>query len=113
MTLPEDVQDAMDSADNDCGLDLTYMTRDEWHDIRAHLLSQDAEIARLQSGLAKHVNRMCKLQSRLDAADALLKDLYARFDRINHDEDGDAYINESHYGMRNIEAYRKGAGDEA
>jgi hypothetical protein len=43
-------------------------------DIRVYLLSQDAEIARLQSGITKHVNSVCDLQSRLAAAYALLRE---------------------------------------
>lgn len=42
--------------------------------IRAHLVELEAEIARLQSSLATHVDRVCELQSRLAAENALLRE---------------------------------------
>jgi hypothetical protein len=45
MAMTRPVQDAIDRADNDCGLELTYLTRDEWQTIRAelHRLTEIAE----------------------------------------------------------------------
>ena len=45
-----------------------------WQTIRARLVELEAENERLQSGLATHADRVCELQSRLAAADALLRE---------------------------------------
>ena len=64
MTLPQNVKDAVKFANAECGKssDFTFdMSGADWQTIRAHLLSQEAEIERLQSRLA--------------AANALLRDI--------------------------------------
>lgn len=74
----------------------------------AHLLIQDAEIERLQSGLAKHVNRVCDLQSSLAAADALLRDIK------NWDVDAaqGTCLMVPHSLRSRIQAHLQGAGNE-
>lgn len=62
MTLPQNVKDAVRSIDDsetvaatphpDCNALVKIISVDDWQIISAHLLSQDAEIERLQSGLA-------------------------------------------------------------
>jgi hypothetical protein len=63
MTLPQEVQDAIDSADMDCGLELTYLTRDEWATIRAelHRLNEIAE------GVDPLVIRLGEVTTKLEA----------------------------------------------
>lgn len=75
MTLPQNVKDAVGQLDYTT-LPLTAERNlRAWQTISAHLLSQEAEIGRLQAGFAKHVDRVCELQSRLAAANALLRDM--------------------------------------
>ncbi len=68
MTLPQNVKDAVGNVDA-CRLE-TFDA--DWLKIKADLLSYEAEIEWLQAGLAKHVDRVCELESRLAAANALL-----------------------------------------
>ena len=117
MTLPQPVQDAVDSADNDCGLELTYLTRDEWQTIRAHLLSQEAEIDRLQHDLSdadersalrsrertEAVMRAELAESRLAAANALPRDI-AGCQWFNREAPATVEL---------INAHLQGAGNEA
>lgn len=49
----------------------------QWNTIKQALRGLEADNARLQSGLAKHVDRVCELQSRLAAANALLRSIAA------------------------------------
>lgn len=60
MTLPQNVEDPLKLMDG-CISTLPEGNKRDWQTIRAHLLSQDAEIERLESRLA--------------AADALLRDI--------------------------------------
>ena len=98
MALPKDVQGAVDSLECEIA-DPEDCTA--WQTIRAHLLSQDAEIERLQSGIAKHVNSVCDLQSRLAAADALLRECL-RYLNPHHYPDTikriDAHLSENTHG---------------
>jgi hypothetical protein len=72
MTLPQNVEDALKLMDG-CISTLPDGNKRDWQTIRVHLLSQEAEIARLQSGIAKHVNSVRDLQSRLAAANERLE----------------------------------------
>jgi hypothetical protein len=61
MTLPQNVKDAVKFANAECGKssDFTFnMSGADWQTIHAHLLSQEAEIERLQSGLAAANKRL-------------------------------------------------------
>jgi hypothetical protein len=82
--------------------------------LAAHLTqpAQAVDAQAIADSIDPIVIRLHDVTAKLEAANALLCDLYARFDRINHDEDGDHYVNEAHYGMRNIETYWKGAGHD-
>lgn len=85
MTLPQNVKDAARSIDDsetvaatphpDCNALVKIISVDDWQTIRACLLSQDAEIADLigkRDFLLRHYNLA---ESRLAAADALLRDI--------------------------------------
>src|SRR6185312_10566291 len=75
MTLPKDVQDAMSDAGK-CAAEIGGFA--PWESIRAHLLSQDAEIER-RFGIGGELiiarRERDALQSRLATADALLREL--------------------------------------
>jgi len=137
MTLTKNVKDAVSRVDR--SLREWRICQSPWQTIRAHLMSQAAEIDRLsqesaqqfirardwaelsgknedraslaesrlaaakaeieqlQAGLAKHVNRVCELQSRLAAANALLREcrrMAARLLPTPHDlyEQIDAFL---------------------
>lgn len=112
MTLTQPVQDAMDSADNDCGLELTYLTRDEWQTIRAelHRLTEIAEgadslVIRLHDvteAFQRSDEQAERLGNRLAAANALLLDV-------------SRYLDPRHYAeaIKRIQFHLQGAGDEA
>jgi len=81
MTLPRDVQDAI--MELDAVHDQRFAPwRNQWTTIRAHLLSQDAEIERL-NGLWKMMTKLAvkkdgqikDAESRLAAANAPLRDI--------------------------------------
>jgi hypothetical protein len=48
----------------------------------SRLAAATAEIEQLQAGLAKHVNRVCELQSRLAVADALLSRCFVQIGEL-------------------------------
>ena len=87
MTLPQNVKDALKLMDG-CISTLPEGNKRDWQTIRAHLLSQDAEIERLQHDLSdadersmlrsrertEAIMRAEKVESRLAAADALLRE---------------------------------------
>lgn len=56
------------------------------HELRrlaeSRLAAATAEIEQLQAGLAKHVNRVCELQSRLAVADALLSRCFVQIGEL-------------------------------
>jgi chromosome segregation ATPase len=69
--------------DRDSWLDQASQRLEDWDDMRrraesaeSRLAAAKAEIEQLQAGLAKHVNRVCELQDRLAAANALLRECY-------------------------------------
>lgn len=74
MTLPQNVKDAVKLMDG-CISTLPEGNKRDWQTIRAHLMSQEAEIADLigkRDFLLHHYNLA---ESRLAAADALLRDI--------------------------------------
>lgn len=74
MTLPQNVEDALKLMDG-CISTLPEGNKRDWQIILAHLLSQDAEIADLigkRDFLLRHYNLA---ESRLAAANALLRDI--------------------------------------
>lgn len=101
MALPKDVQSAVAAADAAVvGCDDTIGVR-QWRIIRAHLLSQDAEIADLigkRDFLLRHYNLA---ESRLAAANALLRFMRTRFNACMDDSDRasiDAHLSENTHG---------------
>lgn len=74
MTLPQNVEDALKLMDG-CISTLPEGNKRDWQTIHAHLLSQEAEIADLigkRDFLLRHYNLA---ESRLAAANALLRDI--------------------------------------
>jgi hypothetical protein len=95
MTLPQNVKDAVKFANAECGKssDFTFdMSGADWQTIHAHLLSQDAEIERLQLeidrrfGIAAEMIAARKerddLQSRLAVDDALLSRCFVQIGEL-------------------------------
>ena len=70
MTIPKNVKDALDTADNDCGLSLICLNREDWQTIRAHLIIQDAEITNLRSAAQKAVLANVELRVRANLAES-------------------------------------------
>lgn len=70
MTLPKDVERAIAGRD-EYGL----MNDDMWRAVRAHLLSQDAEIVSAHAAELRLSQRAELAESRLAAADALLRQI--------------------------------------
>jgi len=61
MTLPQNVKDAVKFANAECGKssDFTFdMSGADWQTIRAHMLSQDAEIDRLRNVMAPKLREL-------------------------------------------------------
>jgi hypothetical protein len=58
MTLPQNVKNAVAQLDNAMMFHADDLSYASWTAIRAHLLSQEAEIERLQSGLAAANERL-------------------------------------------------------
>lgn len=76
MTLPKNVEDAVKRLDTACVDGRVMPSDDAWQTIRAHLVSQEAEIADLISKrdfLLRHYN---DAESRVAAANALLRKVY-------------------------------------
>lgn len=97
MTLPQNVKDAVRSIDDsetvaatphpDWSALVKIISVDDWQIISAHLLSQAAEIADLigkRDFLLRHYNLA---ESRLAAANALLRFMRTRFDAYMDDSD--------------------------
>lgn len=82
MTLPKSVIDAVDNAENHCGLSLIYLSRDEWQTIRDHLMIQESEISAEQAAHAYTRTNRDNIESRLAAADALTSEW--RYLVMNH-----------------------------
>jgi len=102
MTLPKDVQDAMSDAGK-CAAEIGGFA--PWESIRAHLLSQDAEIER-RFGIGGELiiarRERDALQSRLATADALLRELLeAKWCTPEYDE-----------AIKRVISHLQGAGDE-
>lgn len=83
MTLPREVQDAVDAGDETYGLYASGISgHRHWQAIRAHLMSQEAEIERLRES-THYANGVADLamkhrdvaESRLAATNALLRDI--------------------------------------
>ena len=75
MTLPQNVKNAVAQLDNAMMFHADDLSYASWTAIRAHLLSQDVEIADLigkRDFLLRHYNLA---ESRLAAADALLREI--------------------------------------
>jgi hypothetical protein len=120
MTLTQPVQDAMDSANNECGLELTYLTRDEWHAIRAelHRLTEIAEgveplVIRLHDvteAFQRSDEQAERLGNRLAAANALLRECHCYFEARGVDS---RTVGEPLSLNEKIQSHLQGAGDEA
>ncbi len=94
MTLPQNVKDAVRSIDDsetvaatphpDCNALVKIISVDDWQTIRAHLMSQEAELADYKNA-SLHADDDCvakdaeiaRLQSRLAVANALLRTIAA------------------------------------
>lgn len=110
MALPREVADALGQLD--AAHDERFAPwRNQWLTIRAHLLSQDAEIARVLAAATLHrdgrlraLEHMAASESRLAAADALLRDVDG-WDGLGGSMPDRLF--------ERIDAYLQGDGDEA
>ena len=127
MTLPQDVQDAVGVLDNACLNGRVIPSEDAWQTIRAYLLSQETDIARLRTIVAECANEagavvspscswqfladvpyeirmVCRnAESRLAAADALLRELLeAKWCTPEYDE-----------AIKRVISHLQGSADEA
>lgn len=98
MTLPQEVQDAVSEVDAWLSGEPVY---DDWQTIRAelHRLTEIAE------GVDPLVIRLGEVTTRLEAANALLREIYA-----GDDWEQPARQNEA---LDRIQSHLQGAGDEA
>lgn len=106
MTIPKNVQDAI-SRINHCEL---HSFDDDWLIIRAHLLSQDAEIARKEQEWHEMFDRALLAESRLAAANALLSEAWG----FMNNEGIDWFDSKEDCGLlERIQSHLQGSGDEA
>ena len=94
MTLPQNVKDA-DEEMVAAGGEIIWR---HYPAIRAHLMSQDAEIELLRVGCEQNLLHAQMAESRLAAANALLRFVRTRFDAYMDDSDRasiEAYLSEN------------------
>lgn len=101
MTLLQNVKDAVKLLDYTSVPLTTENNLRAWQTIRAHLTSQEAEIARLREDRDSHQRVAIKAESRLAAANAMLRHC-TTFMAIRHSVIYD-----------DIQSHLQGAGDEA
>lgn len=105
MTLPQNVKDAL--GELDAAHDQRFAPwRNQWQTIRAHLMNQEAEIDELVRALTMCTGRAKRAESRLAAADALLRKCRDEFAAIPRSLGYDF----TH--LPEIDAHLQGAGDE-
>lgn len=75
MTLPQNVADAVKSVRKHFDLSMDDATCEAWQTIRAHLMSQEAEIELLSVAAEQNMSDAKLAESRLAAANALLREL--------------------------------------
>ena len=100
MALPQNVKDALKLMDG-CISTLPEGNELDWQTIRAHLMSQDAEIELLRVGCEQNLLHAQMAESRLAAADALLRFVRTRFDAYMDDSDRasiEAHLSENTHG---------------
>ena len=121
MTLPQDVQDAVGVLDNACLNGRVIPSEDAWQTIRAHLLSQDAEIARLNAECEQRMLQAMQngqaakvAESRIAAADALLLRYCVQVSELSKGLDPhDPIFTDLQKLGADYMAHLQGAGDEA
>ena len=116
MTLPQNVKNAVAQLDNAMMFHADDLSYASWTAIRAHLLSQDAEIADLigkRDFLLRHYNIA---ESRLAAANALLREAI-EWNWLDEDSPAIAGVNKDIPSAMDaiytaIKSHLQGAGDE-